>query len=392
MGGQVFTKAIIANVGGFTGTFDGNDHKITNFTINGGSNSYVGLFGYINSYSSSVKNLGLENCSVSGLYFVGGLAGFTYGNITNCYSTGSVSGASSSGSVGGLVGESDGNITNCYSTGSVSGASSSGSVGGLVGLTDYGSIITNCYSTGSVSAGSNSKGIGGLMGVNQGGISNCYSTGSVSGASGSEYVGGLVGFNNNINNNSSISNCYSTSAVSGSAVIGGLVGYHLGNGNISNCYSTGAVTGSQILGGLVGYNSGASVDVNGCFWDINTSGQTNSKGGTGKTTTQMKTLSTFTSAGWDFTNETANGTNDYWRMCVDGVNYPQLNWGYAQYGDFACPDGAGMEDLTYFVQRWLESDCTYANNNDCGGTDMDASGTVDFKDFAIFAANWLTGE
>jgi hypothetical protein len=40
----------------------------------------------------------------------------------------------------------------------------------------------------------------------------------------------------------------------------------------------------------------------------------------------MKTLSTFTSAGWDFVGETANGTNDYWRMCVDGVDYPRLAW------------------------------------------------------------------
>lgn len=74
--GQVFTKAIIAMdtvTGGisffegtpFTGTFDGNDYKITHFTINGGSNSYLGLFGKIDT-GGSVKNLGLENCIVSG--------------------------------------------------------------------------------------------------------------------------------------------------------------------------------------------------------------------------------------------------------------------------------------------------------------------------------------
>ena len=45
--GQVFTTAIISTDYGtaFTGTFDGNDHKITNFTINGGSNEVLGLFG-----------------------------------------------------------------------------------------------------------------------------------------------------------------------------------------------------------------------------------------------------------------------------------------------------------------------------------------------------------
>ena len=73
-GGQVFTTAIIAadtsSSSGFqgfafTGTFDGNGHKITGFTINGGSNSYLGLFGQINP-GGSVKNLGVENFAVGG--------------------------------------------------------------------------------------------------------------------------------------------------------------------------------------------------------------------------------------------------------------------------------------------------------------------------------------
>ena len=94
-------------------------------------------------------------------------------------------------------------------------------------------------------------------------------------------------------------------------------------GSISDCYSTGSVSGTTNVSGLVENNDGIIVS---SFWDTNSSGQTTSAGGTGMTTAQMQTLSTFTSAGWDFTNETANGTNDYWRMCVDGVNYPQLNW------------------------------------------------------------------
>jgi hypothetical protein len=39
----------------------------------------------------------------------------------------------------------------------------------------------------------------------------------------------------------------------------------------------------------------------------------------------MKTLSTFTSAGWDFVGETANGTEDIWTIC-EGVNYPKFVW------------------------------------------------------------------
>jgi hypothetical protein len=111
MGGQVFTTAIIAadissssgfQGTAFTGTFDGDGHKITHFTINGGSNDYLGLFGQIGQLNSSgsvkgsVKNLGLENCTVSGNLFVGGLVGlnYNYGNVRNCYSTGNVNGLS----------------------------------------------------------------------------------------------------------------------------------------------------------------------------------------------------------------------------------------------------------------------------------------------------------
>ena len=44
------------------------------------------------------------------------------------------------------------------------------------------------------------------------------------------------------------------------------------------------------MGGLLGWNGG---DVSASFWDIETSGQTSSDGGTGKTTAEMQTASTF---------------------------------------------------------------------------------------------------
>ena len=47
-----------------------------------------------------------------------------------------------------------------------------------------------------------------------------------------------------------------------------------------------------------------------CFWDIETSRQSTSAEGMGKTTAEMQTASTFLDAGWDFIDETANGTGD----------------------------------------------------------------------------------
>jgi hypothetical protein len=134
----------------------------------------------------------------------------------------------------------------------------------------------------------------------------------------------------------------------------------------------------------------ASSTETGCFWDKTTSGITAANAdATGETTAQMKTLSTFVAAGWDFTNETANGTNDYWRMCMNNADYPRLNWESID-GDFACPDGVNIEDLDYFVQRWLLTNCTSCNNY-CGGADMDSSGTVNIADLVIFAQQWLEG-
>ncbi|MFZ0034670.1 MAG: GLUG motif-containing protein, partial [Sedimentisphaerales bacterium] len=295
--GQVFTTAIIAadtnsksgfQGTAFAGTFDGNNHNITNFTINGGRNWYLGLFGYIDA-GGLVKNLGFENFSVSGDVYVGGLVGWNTGGISNCYSTGSVSGTwaavgglvgwntggisdcYSTGDVnlghgysgygldvGGLVGYvNGGSVSNCYATGTVSSLSGSYSfdVGGLVGCVNGGGSISQCYATGAVNSYDSSR-VGGLVGWNTGGISQCYSTGAVNGYDGSSRVGGLVGENNG--SISIISNCYSTGTVSGYSDVGGLVGSSWWC-IVSNCYSTGTVSGSSSVGGLVGGNGGSSI-------------------------------------------------------------------------------------------------------------------------------------
>ena len=170
--------------------------------------------------------------------------------------------------------------------------------------------------------------IGGLCGYNSGSISNSYATGVVTGYS---YVGGLCG-----ENYGSISNSYATGAVTGSWRVGGLCGRNY-YGSISNSYATGAVTGSDsYVGGLCGYQFGDSAIIENCLWDIQKSGQTvgynldSSYPGTvnnveGITSTEMQTQSTFTDFGWDFTGETANGTEDTW-VIREGMSYPHLNF------------------------------------------------------------------
>ena len=94
------------------------------------------------------------------------MAGYNDSDISNCYSTCSVSGSSSD--AGGLVGYNDSDISDCYSTGLVSGFTE---VGGLVGYNDY--SISNCYSTGSVT-GTGFSNVGGLVGENDDSIDSCY--------------------------------------------------------------------------------------------------------------------------------------------------------------------------------------------------------------------------
>jgi hypothetical protein len=377
----------------FTGVFDGNDYVIRNADVNMLDSDYVGLFGYLGT-DGQIRNLGVEDASIFGRYRVGGLVGFNVrGVISNCYSTGSVSGADR---VGGLVGENyDSTIRNSYSTGSVSGADH---VGGLVGYNND-DLIRNCYSICSVSGAGY---VGGLVGRNRAGtVSACYSTGWVSGdayyvgglvghdydglirdcySSGSvighdDYVGGLVGYSER----TTTRNCYSIGSVTGFFMyVGGLVGYKE-DGAISNCYSTGSVSGTDsYLGGLVGRNHGSIAS---SFWDVNTSGWPTSAGGTPKTTAEMKTQSTFTSAVWDFIGETANGTEDIWSIC-EGTNYPRFVWQIPA-ADWICPDGVGLEDFSYLGGVWGSADPDPAN--------LDGEDGIGFGDLKVFCEEWLSG-
>jgi hypothetical protein len=133
------------------------------------------------------------------------------------------------------------------------------------------------------------------------------------------YVGGLVG-----RNRGTVLNCYSSGHVTGYSRVGGLFGDN--TGTVSDSYSTGSVTGDSYVGGLVGWNDEGTVSNS--FWDIETSGQSTSDGGTGKTTAQMEDIITFLDAGWNITAVANPGTRNpsyIWNI-VDGQTYPFLSW------------------------------------------------------------------
>ena len=321
--GPVAIPVSIVYVGGLVGSnFAGNITDChTTCNVPAGSLSVGGLVG---------ENLGtIEDCFATGNVgemkapmVVGGLVGCNTGSIARCYATGNVFGRDYE--TGGLVGWNKGTITRCFSTGCVSGENG---VGGLVGINrsegEQVGRIDDCYSTSQVSASLND--VGGLVGANAGMISGCFSASQVSGK---DRVGGLVGANDFISIMGTIINSYASGSVTGERLIGGLVG--INPGTICQCYAMGRVSGLEDVGGCIGKNQSTDTSrttgvVIACFWDQDTSGQIFSDGGSGKSSDHMQDPNTYLDAGWDFVDETENGTEDIWWI-LEGHDYPRLWW------------------------------------------------------------------
>lgn len=178
----------------FNGTFIGNGKTISGLNINDAF-SYAGLFGYIGP-GGSVSGLTVEGSIVvdstinqdpnapSQPIFVGGIAGWNEGRISDSAFLGFVSATTNSqlpAFAGGIAGyNQDGIIANCYTTGDVSATSphALASAGGIVGYNcaDSGSAsILNCYATGAVTANGDEAVAGGIAGTNLDGTVNyCY--------------------------------------------------------------------------------------------------------------------------------------------------------------------------------------------------------------------------
>src|SRR5690606_23836665 len=95
----------------------------------------------------------------------------------------------------------------------------------------------------------------------------------------------------------SINHSYATGNVSGTgAATGGLLGYSFIS-SINNSYAMGSVSGNSV-GGLVG--NGIASSINNSYWNIETTGQPFSLGGTGLTTAQLQATlpAGFSSAIW----------------------------------------------------------------------------------------------
>ena len=198
-------------IGGLVGSNAGN---LTNCYVTGKvtlSGTYSGgdsVGGLVGAASGEITNC-YSSASVWGSRskYAGGLVGQLYssGEISCCYASGEVGGSNQFDYVGGLVGYSGGNIANCYTIGNVEGRY--GHLGGFVACT-YGGNITNCYSAARVySMNASSSGIfaGEIADTS---VSNSYAAGTKV----SYQTDGFVSYSYD----STFTNCYSTDTFAGS--------------------------------------------------------------------------------------------------------------------------------------------------------------------------------
>lgn len=202
---------------GFAGTLDGDRHIVS------GLKSTEGLVSCLSS-AGTVKNLTVIG-TVSGSSHVGGIAATSYGAVENCLFDGTVTTSSGSASAGGIVGRAQkGNrIVNCVNTGDIKNTcayyNSTLNIGGIVGYT-YGTV-ENCYSTGNVSARTDrdtNKGIGGIAGQVYASavLRKCYVTGTVTGPK-----AGISPVVNLVASGATVENCYYLHAAgTGAAIVG----------------------------------------------------------------------------------------------------------------------------------------------------------------------------
>lgn len=270
----------------FQGSFDGDNHTISNIYINKTGDTLDTPYGLFR----SIKNATIKNTSLSGDYtfdkdgsaFAGNIYGTT--KILNCHNYVNITNTQKDKSIGGLLGTLQGattNVTidNCSNHGNIT--NSSGAAAGLVGFVISSTVtITNSYNTGEVSVlgifGSDQFAAGLVVKDSSGGgtiiIKNSYNSGNITcGGTGNDNVGGLVSLSVGT---LQIDSCYNSGKLSGKTNVGGILGSHKkiwGNGTpgkttITNSFNVGAISGVTYVGGIIGYDVGGNYNISTAYY------------------------------------------------------------------------------------------------------------------------------
>ena len=204
----------------FTGSYDGQNHAISNLFINRPDGSYSGLFGYVT--GAEIRNVDLVCANVTGDRCVGGLAGVIMDGcvLDHCSMTGQADGNDN---VGGLVGYGlSCEVGNCSVECSVSGCAASG---GLIGFA-WEMTVENCSAVGEVRNATNQ---GGLIGdASHSVVRGCTCDSELYDGS---VCGGILGKGSS----NLLTDCSGTSISRGCVCSGGMIG-RIDEGEVRNCF------------------------------------------------------------------------------------------------------------------------------------------------------------
>lgn len=221
--------------GGFTGTFEGNNFEIANYSIYAPTTQFQGLFR--ETTGGTFQNIIFDTISISGRHYIGVLAGYVEPGTTTAS-----------------------NITISNATVEGMDSGNSGYVGGLFGSTRNGATTINIsnINISNLDIPSQKDYSGGLIGYINSSNTVAIDTARVGSGdiNGRSRVGGIIGGMSNTNTASNITlnkvyNQADVTCTNGSC--GGLIGYAIAN--LTDVYNSGEVTrlGGSNIGGLIGY-------------------------------------------------------------------------------------------------------------------------------------------
>lgn len=262
----------------FSGEFDGQGYAIEGIDINGGADSFVGLFGAVDNVK--IHDLTVRGEVTSSGMYVGGLCGAVYegSEIVNCVNDCTVTGSSE---VGGIVG-----VIAAGVSGSATLGTSDDPAADLL-LSDcvnHGSVASTATIAGGIAGGVR---IGTLGAENKVQIARCSNDGTVTGGSAEaykSYVGGVAGFITDTASKLTIGECKNEGNIYGLTYVGGIVGGIRIYANAADkaevlfCHNGGEVhsantAAAQTAGGIVGgqlYASGTTAyswTISNCYND-----------------------------------------------------------------------------------------------------------------------------
>ena len=256
----------ILGVAGFYSNSSWTGYTLRDCTNNAsitGVNYVGGIAGYANqSIFSNDSNL--AGFTVQGTSFVGGIVGAMQ-NSSRVENSPNAANVNAQTCVGGIVGfiSSNGTVSGSNNSGKITASGSSNDsrirIGGIVGAIDGSGQIENSDNENEVSVSGGTYGVGGILGYHSGSadnavtISNCDNKGTVVGRS---ETGGIVGYTDY----ATISDCNNTKAVSGidQDCLGGIAG-KICAGSIVNCINSAVVTGKNKVGGIIGFTNGIEI-------------------------------------------------------------------------------------------------------------------------------------